>query len=77
MRPTALILILCVVFCGSSSGCRMFQYLHPHQMWKLNRQPGFGGDDAYFRIPPLPVPAAATEPEPDNAASEVLPGPHS
>ena len=35
-----------------SSGCEMLQWLKPHNLWKLNRQPSLGGDDAYFQIPP-------------------------
>lgn len=33
------------------SGCQMFEYLRPHNMWKLNRHPPVGGEDGYFSVP--------------------------
>lgn len=44
------------------SGC---QWLAPHQLWKLNRQPAVGGDDGYFSIPAPPVPAEVSAPASD------------
>jgi hypothetical protein len=41
--------------CLGGSGCQMFHWLHPHQMWKLNRQPAISRDDAYFSIPAEPI----------------------
>jgi hypothetical protein len=33
------------------SGCELMQYVAPHQLWKLNRQPAMEGEDGYFSIP--------------------------
>lgn len=38
-------------------GCTMMEWMQPHQLWKLNRQPAMGGDDAYFSIPAQPIPS--------------------
>ncbi len=38
-----------------TSGCTMFEWVRPHQLWKLNRQPAMSRDDAYFNIPAQPV----------------------
>lgn len=54
MHRFPLILLLFCLF----SGCETMQWLTPHQMWKLNRQPAVGGEDGYFSIP-----AAAVAPE--------------
>jgi hypothetical protein len=48
--PFALVL-LCLV----SSGCETMQWLAPHQLWKLNREPQVGGEDGYFSIPSQPL----------------------
>ena len=48
-----------VVLALSSSGCTMFEYLAPHQLWKLNRQPAQSREDAFFSIPAKPVPASS------------------
>ena len=37
-----------------SSGCELFEWVAPHQLWKLNRQPPLGGRDGYFSIPAEP-----------------------
>ena len=37
---------------GSLSGCTMLEWLHPTQLWKLNRHPPSSVGDAYFNIPP-------------------------
>jgi hypothetical protein len=37
-----------------SNGCETMQWLAPHQLWKLNRQPPLGTDEAYFSIPAQP-----------------------
>lgn len=44
-----------------SSGCELMQYAAPHQLWKLNRQPAMGGEDAYFSIPAESVPTATSQ----------------
>jgi len=44
------LLLFSLILC-SFNGCTMFQWLAPHQLWKLNRQPAMGGEDAYFSIP--------------------------
>ncbi|TWT57195.1 hypothetical protein KOR42_05530 [Thalassoglobus neptunius] len=41
------------------NGCTMMQWLAPHQLWKLNRQPAISRDDAYFSIPAEPVESAS------------------
>ncbi|MBT5020640.1 hypothetical protein N9153_02950 [Planctomicrobium sp.] len=38
-----------------SSGCSMLEWVRPHQLYKLNRQPSMARDDAYFSIPASPV----------------------
>jgi len=48
-----LFLLLMLLSC-TSTGCTMFEYLAPHQLWKLNRQPAMGGEDGYFSIPATP-----------------------
>lgn len=50
--------LLACGLCFVGSGCQMFHWLHPHQMWKLNRQPAISRDDAYFSIPVEPIPEA-------------------
>ncbi|WP_437202387.1 hypothetical protein [Planctomicrobium sp. SH664] len=35
----------------------MFEWLAPHQLWKLNRQAPLGNEDAYFSIPAEPASA--------------------
>lgn len=42
------------------AGCEMFEWAHPRQLWKLNRQPALGRDDSYFSIP-AEAPADRTE----------------
>lgn len=39
-----------------SSGCQMLEWVRPHQLYKLNRQPSMARDDAYFSVPAQPVP---------------------
>jgi len=51
------LLLFSLILC-SFSGCTMFQWLAPHQLWKLNRQPALGGEDAYFSIPASASPAS-------------------
>jgi len=45
------VFLLLLAFCCCQSGCTMFQWLAPHQLWKLNRQPAMGGEDGMFSIP--------------------------
>ncbi|QDT30780.1 hypothetical protein Mal48_00070 [Thalassoglobus polymorphus] len=42
--------------CCLASGCQMMEWVQPHQLWKLNRQPAISRDDAYFNVPAQPVP---------------------
>lgn len=44
-----------------SSGCSMLEWVRPHQLYKLNRQPSMARDDAYFNIPAEPVPQTHTQ----------------
>ncbi len=32
-------------------GCSMLQWMQPHQLWKLNREPAMGGEEGYFSVP--------------------------
>lgn len=49
MRTIILSLALLLMVC--LSGCSMFQWAAPHQLWKLNRQPAGGRTDPYFSVP--------------------------
>lgn len=49
------LLVLLGVVC-LTSGCQMFQWAKPHQLWKLNRQSSIARDDAYFNVPPQSLP---------------------
>lgn len=52
-------LFLCILgLVCLSSGCQMLQWVQPHQLWKLNRQPAISRDDAYFSIPARPLPTS-------------------
>ncbi|SFI55035.1 hypothetical protein [Planctomicrobium piriforme] len=57
-----LVLLCAAIWCFSSTGCTMFKYLAPHQLWKLNRQAAPGGEDGYFSIPADPETAKAEPP---------------
>lgn len=46
-RAFLLLLALCCTQCG----CTMLEWVAPHQLWKLNRQPAMGGEDGMFSIP--------------------------
>lgn len=35
----------------STTGCSLLEWVAPHQLYKLNRQPAMGREDAYFSIP--------------------------
>jgi len=50
-NPMRQFLIICLLFCAPLSGCTLLQWVAPHQLWKLNRQPAIGGEDGYFSIP--------------------------
>jgi len=55
--------IFCLILvCAPLSGCTMLEWLAPHQLWKLNRQPAMGGEDGYFSIPAGDFPSSG-EPE--------------
>ena len=60
MRRIALGLVLSA---SCLSGCTMLEWLAPHQLWKLNRQPAISRDDAYFSIPAQPIPKNTAESE--------------
>lgn len=47
---------LTLLFFSLFSGCETMQWIAPHQLWKLNRQPAVGGEDGYFSIPAAAVP---------------------
>lgn len=61
-------LLVIVVGLGFCSGCTMMEYLKPHQLWKLNRQPSMMREDAYFSIPARPVVPESAKPEPAQSA---------
>ena len=50
---------LALVAVAFGSGCQLFS---PSHLWKLNRHPPLGQDDAYFSIPNGPATVAATNP---------------
>ncbi len=54
-------LLACTAGCLLCSGCHAFEYLAPHQLWKLNRQPAMGGEDALFSLPAEPAPGSRPE----------------
>lgn len=39
-------------------GCSMMEWVRPHQLWKINREPALGGEDGYFSVPAQPVPSS-------------------
>ncbi|WP_437186272.1 hypothetical protein SH668x_003419 [Planctomicrobium sp. SH668] len=51
-----LILIACC-----NSGCHLFDWAAPHNLWKLNRQPAMGGEDGYFSVPAQVTPLSESE----------------
>lgn len=55
------LLLFSACFTLLASGCHVFEYLAPHQLWKLNRQPAMGGEDGMFSIPADPFAAAPAE----------------
>lgn len=69
-RQPVLAGILCVPLLMLLSGCEMFQWAHPRQLWKLNRQPALGRDDSYFSIP------AEERPDIPEDMDESIPGQH-
>jgi hypothetical protein len=59
MKTTRLLLIVLTLCVVTFAGCETMQWLRPHQLWKLNRQPAFGGEDGMFSIPPEGRPVTA------------------
>lgn len=52
LRPRLLLFGMLLMSCGCLlAGCETMQWIRPHQLWKLNRQPALGGDDGLFSIP--------------------------
>ena len=52
MRRTLAALLTAPLLGSTLAGCTLMpEALQPHQLWKLNRQPASGRDDAFFSIP--------------------------
>lgn len=72
MRRTLAALLCAPVVCGALTGCTLMPAaLQPHQLWKLNRQPASGRDDAFFSVAdPWTDDAATDDATMDDAAMD-------